>query len=83
VQVFSLERWLQIFFKLAAIDDLEHGSCTAAADGSKRLLKDVQSASIVHQVRHLVTIRLVNQVFSRPRRCPATARHLKPDVNVL
>jgi hypothetical protein len=67
MQVFTLERWLQIFWRLIAIDDAENQDFNVSKTAARQLKHDIQAASILHQVRHLVRIRLVNQVWCPPR----------------
>jgi hypothetical protein len=60
LQVFSLERWLQWFYKLVAID--VNQNYMRSTEFSNQQMQDRQSASVHHQIRHLVTIKLINQV---------------------
>jgi hypothetical protein len=62
VQVFSMERWLQIFWRLVAIDHVETGDDGSSTRAAGLLRRDVQSSSIFQQLTHLVRLRLVTQV---------------------
>lgn len=75
MQVFGTERWLQIFWKLIATDP----ESTVATDS--RLEHDVQSSSILHQLRHLVRTHLVTQ--ARPALRPSALQHVRPSRAVL
>lgn len=60
-QTFLLERWIQIFWKLVQLEELEAGGMECDREVAQ-LQHDMQAADILQQIRHLVTIRLVNQV---------------------
>jgi hypothetical protein len=76
MQAFSLERWRQIFWKLVEFDEAENQTRPYSFDDERLLMQEMQSANIMHQVRHVVDVGLVNHVRS-PRlwRCGQSSRH--------
>jgi hypothetical protein len=64
MQAFSLERWLQNFWKLVEFDEAENQTRHYSFDDERHLIQEMQSANIMHQVRHVVDVGLVNHVRS-------------------